>query len=119
MALASRHPFKVPTPATAGVASLRRMNAEAKSHFLVINVQKILDNLTASSPSREVLDATRAKYPHIKRLPDLYAQAKDDLLILLAQYTAEYKAGEQSTQYAAAVSILLDNSRICKRLRIL
>lgn len=119
MTVAVKHPFKVPVPATAGVATLRRMTAEARSHFLAINVQKILDNLTASSPSREVLDATRKKYPHIKRLPDLYAQAKDDLIILLAQYTAEYPAGTSSEKYAAAVSILLDNSRICKRLRIL
>lgn len=119
MALASKHPFKVPAQATAGVATLRRMDANARSHFIAINVQKILDCLTASSPSREVLDATRKKYPHIKRLPDLYSQAKDDLLILLAQYTAEYPTGTSSEKYAAAVSMLLDNSRICKRLRIL
>lgn len=119
MTVAAKHPFKVPVPATGGVATLRRMDANARSHFLAINVQKILDNLTASSPSREVLDATRKKYPHIKRLPDLYSQAKDDLIILLAQYTAEYPAGSQSGLYAAAVSVLLDNSRICKRLRIL
>lgn len=119
MTVAAKHPFKVPVPATAGVATLRRMSAEARSHFLAINVQKILDNLTASSPSREVLDATKKKYPQIKRLPDLYAQARDDLIMLLAQYAAEFPVGTPSGQYAAAISILLDNSRVCKRLRIL
>jgi hypothetical protein len=83
------------------------------------NTQKIIDNLVADHPDKEVIAETRRRYPNLIGNQKLYAKAKEDLYVLLAQYAGEYIPGTQSGVYAAAVSLIQDSSRLGKRLGIL
>lgn len=119
MALANKHPFKVPAHALRGIGSIRRMPDPQRLIVLENNTQKIVDNLVATHPDKEVLAETRRRYPYLIGNQKLYTKAKEDLYVLLAQYAGEFSPGSKSNAYNAAVSLLLDSSRLGKRLGIL
>lgn len=119
MTVASKHPFKVPQHSLNGISMIRRMPMFFKLQTLEVNTQKIIDTLIAEHPGRATIDATRKKHPHLVGNQKLYAQAKDDLYVLLASYAGEFPPGSQSQAYQAAVSMIQDASRLCKRVGIL